>query len=175
QSPEVRELKARLRSLSGSFRKRDGRHKLQHDNIIYCSFRTKKLSVERHEAQRSAAERLTRFGITEADVKGKSLLDLGCHNGAVLLELSNFGPARGVGIEYDADKVELARDIASFSGLQNLRFEQSDIDKIDSETLGVFDIVFALAIENHVTDADRLYELLGKVTGQTLYFEGNGG
>lgn len=175
QSPEVRNLKARLRSSSGSFRKKDGRHKLQHENIIYCAFKTNRIKVDRHEAQRSAPERLVRFGIKESDVKGKSVLDLGCHNGAMLLELSNFNPVKGVGVEYDADKVALARDIASYSELSNLQFEQGDIDKIDPEALGVFDIVFALAIETHVTDAERLYEVLGKVTGQALYFEGNGG
>lgn len=168
------EFKERLRNTSRTFRKKEGRHTLKTDDVIYCAFGTDRFTVGRHEAQRSAPQRLTRFGLSRANVEGRSALDLGCHNGAMLMELTNLGPARGLGIEYDADKVAIAREIATYCGLNQLRFEQGDLDRLDADALGTFDIVFALAIEAHVLDADRLYALLGKVAGDLLCFEGNG-
>ena len=93
------DLKDRLRSASRTFRKKEGRHKLKSEDLIYCAFNTDRFTVGRDEAQRSASERLGRFGLTRANVEGRTALDLGCHNGAMLLELSNLGPASGLGIE----------------------------------------------------------------------------
>lgn len=169
------DLKDRLRSASRTFRKKEGRHKLKSEDLIYCAFNTDRFTVGRDEAQRSASERLGRFGLTRANVKGRTALDLGCHNGAMLLELSNLGPASGLGIEYDADKVALAREIATYCGLSDLRFEEGDVDQLEARALGTFDIVFALAIEAHVLNSEHLYELLGQVTGELLCFEGNAG
>lgn len=169
------QLKERLRAASRTFRKKEGRHTLKTEDVIYCAFDTDRFRVERSEAQRSAPERLARFGLNRADVEGRSVLDLGCHSGAMLLQLCNLGPAHGLGIEYDAEKVALAQEVAAYCGLTNLRFEQGDLDRLDAETLGTFDIVFALAIEGHVLDSERLYALLGRVTGDLLCFEGNAG
>lgn len=168
-------LKERLRAASRTFRKRGGRHVLKTGDVIYCAFGTGRLTVERHEAQRSAPARLARFGLSRAEVAGRTVLDLGSHTGAMLFELSNWGPASGLGIEYDEDKVRLAREISAWCGLGNLRFEQGDLDRLDTDTLGMFDIVFALAIEAHVRDPERLYALLGRVTCDLLCFEGNSG
>ncbi|MBX9452111.1 MAG: class I SAM-dependent methyltransferase [Mesorhizobium sp.] len=168
------EFKERLRDTSRTFRKKEGRHTLKSENVIYCAFGTDRFTVGRNEAQRSAPERLARFGLSRANVEGRSALDLGCHNGAMLMELTNLGPSHGLGIEYDAEKVAIAREIATYCGLNQLHFEQGDLDLLDAAALGTFDVVFALAIEAHVLDAGRLYALLGKVTGDILCFEGNG-
>ena len=109
------EFKERLRNTSRTFRKKEGRHTLKTDDVIYCAFGTDRFTVGRHEAQRSAPQRLARFGLSRANVEGRSALDLGCHNGAMLMELTNLGPARGLGIEYDArDRNLLRAEPASF-------------------------------------------------------------
>lgn len=167
-------LKNELRVASASFRKRGKRHFLATPDVIYCAFSTPALSVRRDEAQRDAARRLFRFGIGEPDVRGKRLLDLGSNNGAMLFELSSFGPASGLGVEFDPEKVDLARRIAVFAGLDTLEFRQADVDQLDATDLGPpFDVVLCLALEAHVQKPKRLYELLADLTRGKLYFEAN--
>lgn len=168
------QFKARLRDTSSSFRKKEGRHTLKSKGFIYCAFETDRFSVTREEAQRSAPRRLARFGLGAPDFAGRSALDLGCFCGSMLLQAAQMGLQRGLGLEYDSEKVELAKEIASHCGFDHLRFAQADIDGLEASELGTFDIVFALAIEAHVLDSARLYRLLGEVTGELLCFEGNG-
>ena len=61
----ARALKEELRAASASFRKGKSRHFLRTRGAIYCAFSTPALTVRREEAQRDAAQRLRRFGITE--------------------------------------------------------------------------------------------------------------
>ncbi|PBJ83621.1 hypothetical protein CMZ84_03785 [Lysobacteraceae bacterium NML93-0399] len=172
---KIDDLMERLLESSRSFRKRSGRHVLRTEDVVYCAFSTPGFSVPRALAQRDAARRLTRFGLDRSQVAGRTVLDLGCNAGAMLFELTNRGVLSGRGIEFDLDKVELAREISRLSQLTQLQFEQGDIDRVDAADLGLFDVVLALAIESHVLDQNRLLALLAEVTGQVLCFEGNAG
>jgi len=171
---ETDDIRARLLSASGSFRKKAGRHELRTKDVMYCAFSTPNFTVTPEESQRDATKRVAAFGLTREQVEGRTVLDLGSNAGAMLFEISNFNPAAGLGIEYDSDKVDLASEIAAYAEIPNLQFQAGDIDLLDAAAVGVHDIVFALAIEGHVQDPDRLYGLLGKVTGDILCFEGNG-
>jgi SAM-dependent methyltransferase len=167
------DIRTRLRGASGSFRKKDGRHELRTKNVMYCAFSTPNFTVAPKEAQRDAGKRVAHFGLTAENVRGKSVLDLGSNAGAMLFQLSNFAPRAGLGIEYDRDKVDLANEIAAHAAIPDVRFEQGDLDKLTAAEIGVHDIVLALAIEGHVNNPERLYRLLGEVTGEMLCFEGN--
>jgi SAM-dependent methyltransferase len=115
-----------------------------------------------------------RFGIVPDQVRGRRILDLGCNNGAMLFQLSNYGPARSLGIEYDREKVELAQRIAEFAAIDQLEFRVGDLDQMQATDMGgSFDIVLCLAIEAHVKNPAHLYELLAGVTRGRLYFEAN--
>ncbi len=169
----ARSLKDELRAASASFRKRDKRHFLATPDVIYCAFSTPAFAVVREEAQRDASRRLYRFGLGEADVRGKRVLDLGSNNGAMLFQLSNFGLASGLGVEFDAEKVDLARRIADFAGLAGLEFRQADVDELVAKDLGFpFEVVLCLALEAHVQKPKRLYALLGELTRGKLLLRG---
>jgi len=167
-------LTEELRSASASFRKKKSRHFLSTKDVIYCAFSTPGFSVPRNEAQRDAARRLEQFGVRPEDIRGKRVLDLGCNNGAILFQLSNHGPACGLGIEYDPEKVDLARRIAAFAGIERLEFRVGDLDALEARDIGApFDVVLCLAIEAHVQKPDHLYRLLAAVTQGVLLFEAN--
>lgn len=168
-------LKDELREASLSFQTHQKRHNCKAQKI-YTAFTVPHFFVGRDEAQRDAARRLVQFGITEETVAGRSVLDLGSNVGGILFELQNFKPASSLGVEYDAAKVAIARKVALYAGLKNIRFEQMDIDKLDPEQMGPpKDIVLCLAIDKHVKKPERLFWLLGRITAGTLYFEGNSG
>jgi 2-polyprenyl-3-methyl-5-hydroxy-6-metoxy-1,4-benzoquinol methylase len=167
-------LKDDLRRESASFRKKSARHRLRTRDVIYCAFSTPRFSVSREDAQRDAGRRLQRFGVVPDQVRGKRILDLGCNNGAMLFQLSNYAPARGLGIDYDAEKVKLARRIAEFAAVEHLEFRVGDLDHMQAADVGgPFDIVLCLAIEAHVKDPAHLYALLAATTRGRLYFEAN--
>lgn len=167
-------LKEELRAASASFRKKKSRHFLSTADVIYCAFSTPAFTVRRDEAQRDAARRLEQFGVRAEHIRGKRLLDLGCNNGAILFQLSNFQPAAGLGIEYDPEKVDLARRIAAFAGIERLEFRVGDLDALEPRDIGEpFDVVLCLAIEAHVQDPDHLYRLLAGITRGQLLFEAN--
>jgi SAM-dependent methyltransferase len=170
-----RALKDELRSASASFRKKRSRHWLSTKDVIYCAFSTPAFSVRREEAQRDAVRRLEQFGVRSEHVEGRRVLDLGCNNGAMLFQLSNYAPALGLGIEYDPEKVDLARRIAAFAGLKSLEFRTGDLDRLEAVDLpGPFDLVLCLAVEAHVRKPKHLYQLLAAVTRGKLLFEANG-
>ncbi len=173
-SATARQLKDELRDVSASFRKKKSRHFLSTRDVIYCAFSTPRFSVTRDEAQRDARRRLEQFGLRAESVRGKRVLDLGCNNGAMLFQISNYEPALGVGIEYDPEKIDLARRIASFAGIERIEFRVGDLDALDALAVGgPFDVVLCLAVEAHVQDPDHLYRLLADVTRGVLLFEAN--
>lgn len=150
------------------------RHSLSTERI-YGSFALPHLSVPATRAQRDSAKRFSRFGVGGDQLRGRTLLDLGCNAGAMTFAAQEFSPRSCLGIEYDIDKVGIANKIAKFCGLSTTEFRQGNVDLLSAEELGVHDVVFCLAIEAHVTEPDRLYRLLGQVTGDLLLFEGNAG
>ncbi len=140
----------------------------------YSSFSLPRLTVEPSEAQRNSARRFTRFQVTDDAFKGKRLLDLGSNIGGMIFESQRFSPMECLGIEYDADKVAVSNRVAVFTELEHVRFLENDIDYLSPQAIaGPYDVVFCLAIDSHVKKRKRLYKLLGEVTSEVLYFEGN--
>ena len=170
---QKKELMGRIINTSRSFKKKLTRHILKTPDVAYCSFETKNFVVGESISQRSSRKRIERFGINIDNIKGKTVLDLGCNCGAMLFQLSNYGIKAGLGIEYDADKVDIANEIARLSEISNLEFSQGDLDTMQPDKIGKFEVVLALAIEAHVNDREKLFDFISKVTKEVLYFEGN--
>jgi SAM-dependent methyltransferase len=168
-----RELKDQLREASLTFQAKNRRHTCDAQRT-YNSFTLKYLSIEPDVAQRRTHKRFEKFGILPADISSKTVLDIGSNIGGVLFELQKFGPQQCEGIEFDSNKVTIARRVAAFNGLNNVSFHNRNIDQTDVADIGkTFDVVFCLAVIEHVERRQHLYELLGKVTKGVLYFEGN--
>ncbi len=166
-------IKDELRNVTLEFQTVNHRHRIRSERI-YSSFSLPHLKVLPDEAQRDSAKRLARFGVNELNMSGASVLDLGCNTGGNIFESQKFLPARCRGVEFDMEKVTTATRIAVLNGLDNVVFTQGNVDYLSlNDVNGPYDIVFCLALIGHVKYPERLYELLGKVTSKTLYFEGN--
>jgi hypothetical protein len=101
-------------------------------------------------------------------------MDFGSNIGGMLFSIQKYNPRNCLGIEYDPDKVLVAQQIAAYNGLNNVKFIQGDIDLTNIQDLGgPRNVVFCLAVEAHVKNPKRLFELLSQATTEILYFEGN--
>ena len=171
------DMKARLKEVCSTFRTRRNiaRCHRTRAQATYGSFELPYFSVLPSEAQRDSSKRLNQFSISRDQIANKSILDIGCNTGSIIFELHKYDPKWCLGLEYDEEKVQVATEIAAYNGLNHVRFMQADVEKIRiGKISGPFDVVFCLALEAHVKDKKRLFSLLGEVTSETLYFEGNG-
>jgi 2-polyprenyl-3-methyl-5-hydroxy-6-metoxy-1,4-benzoquinol methylase len=169
----LKDFKERLRQTCLTFATKTTRHICRAERI-YSSFSLPYFGVNANETQRNSSIRLQDFGITKQSLGGKTVLDLGCNAGGMLFEMQKYSPGQCLGVEYDSEKVLIAQQIAAYNGLNNVKFIQADVDHTDAHQLsGPYDVVFCLALEKHIQNPPKLYELLSQVTREVLYFEGN--
>lgn len=100
-------------------------------------------------------------------------LDLGCGGGDVTIALAGMAPAGSVvGVDLDADKVEMARSEAAAAGIANVEFRTGDImePSFGDER---FELVYVRFVLTHLTDpaaaVANIVELLAP--GGTLVVE----
>jgi hypothetical protein len=166
-------LKHELREASLTFVRHKGRHVCKQGRI-YNTISLPGLEIGPEEAQRNCARRFEQFGLSESSLAGKRVLDLGSNIGGMLFQAQRYEPRECLGVEFDPPKVHVSRRVAAFCDIANVRFREGDIDTCTSYGLqGPYDTVLCLAVEGHVKDRPRLYRLLGEVTREVLYFEGN--
>ena len=167
-------LRSELLAVCATFRSLEHRH-WPRSRKIYSSFSLPLFEVSANEAQRDSTARLRRLGVTASNISNCSVLDLGCNNGGTLFELQKFEPRRSLGVDYDSDKVALANRLAALNGLNSVSFRQADVEEATVESLeGPYDVVFCLALVEHVRAQACLYQLLSEATKSVLFFEGNG-
>ena len=91
---------------------------------------------------------------------GAGCLDVGCGGGDVTLELARaVGPSgRVIGVDFDAEKIEIARREAAEHGFRNVTFELQDVSSW--EPVVPFDVVWARFLLTHVPDPATLLAAL---------------
>lgn len=152
----------------------EGRHKLKR-KLIYNTFDLKETQVDERNGQRNIEKRIKRFNIKAADISGKKILDLGSNIGGILLGLSKYDYKSALGLEYDLQKVELSNTIAAINSVNNVLFKQCDLESNDffEVVSEVYDVVFCLAVIEHLRDKETLLKRLHTITKEKLFLEGN--
>ena len=80
-----------------------------------------------------------------------TILDAGCGSGVFSYELAKRHPnAEVVGVELEQSLVDRANEVARRSGLDNVRFEQGDVTKLDQTE--AFDLIVSVDNFEHVED-----------------------
>ncbi|MGH4006901.1 MAG: methyltransferase domain-containing protein [Pseudonocardiaceae bacterium] len=94
---------------------------------------------------------------------GARCLDLGCGGGHVSVELAGLvGPTGSVvGVDIDAEIVDLARAAAAVRGLGNLEFRVGTADDLGD---GCYDLGYARFLLSHVADPQRVVNGLAALT-----------
>lgn len=103
---------------------------------------------------------------------GERFLDAACNGGYFAILLAERIPfvSEVVGIDIDADVFQVAQELARERHLTSIRFVQADLLANDLSEMGMFDMVTALHVLEHFTEADMylVLENLLKVTARRL-------
>ncbi|MGH7807922.1 MAG: class I SAM-dependent methyltransferase [Thermodesulfobacteriota bacterium] len=102
------------------------------------------------------------------DLKGASVLDIGCAEGFFCFEAKKRNAGRVVGLDLDRDRQNTATKLARVFGF-DVEFLQGSI--MDVENLGTFDFVLCLNILHHLTDPIAIIQRLVDMTRKRLVLE----
>jgi tRNA (mo5U34)-methyltransferase len=104
------------------------------------------------------------------DLRGKTVLDIGCNGGFYSLEMKRRGADRVVAIDSDPAYLEQARFAAEVSGLE-IEFHELDVYRIDT-LREKFDLVLFMGVLYHLRHPLLALDLLWEhVVGGTLIFQ----
>jgi len=171
----------KLYNISGTFftRKNDSdkRHSLQ-NKYIYSTFDLRYLSVDDKIGQRNIKKRIKQFEINLNNIKDKNILDIGSNIGGILCEITKMNPKSALGLEYDNEKVIISNQISALNKIDGkLNFIQQDVESLEfvSHFNEKYEVVFCLAVIEHLKNKEQFINKLGEICTEILYFEGNAG
>jgi SAM-dependent methyltransferase len=94
---------------------------------------------------------------------GMRLLDAGCGPGSITVGLAEaVAPGEVIGIDIAPEVLAPARALVRQRGLNNVRFQQGDVDALPFDD-ATFDAVFAHTLLEHVADGVRVLRELQRV------------
>jgi len=82
------------------------------------------------------------------DVAGKSVLELGCGNGSLLVHLVKWQPSQITGVDL-GESTEAARRNMGDTGYENYKIEQADLSTFSSSG---FDVVLCIGVLHHLAE-----------------------
>lgn len=103
---------------------------------------------------------------------GLRLLDLGCLEGGLALEMARHG-MEVVGVEGRRENYEKCALLKHYFGLPNLRFLHLDVRQLAPDTHGRFDVVLCCGLLYHLEDPFGFLALLHRLThrGSVLFVD----
>ena len=84
--------------------------------------------------------------LTEADIQGHDVLELGCGNGSLLLHTADWGPRQLVGVDLGSS-TSTARVNLQRAGFSNADVQQADLTRYESDG---FDLVYCIGVLHHL-------------------------
>ena len=87
------------------------------------------------------------FPITEEDVHGKNVLELGCGNGSLMVHMCDWHPARLDGVDL-GDSVTSAHENMSRLAFRNWQIHKADLVGYKGE--GSYDLVYSIGVLHHL-------------------------
>jgi SAM-dependent methyltransferase len=86
--------------------------------------------------------------ITKADVAGKEVLELGCGNASLLVHVTDWEPAKIVGVDL-GDSVRSARENLATTGFTRGEIQKRDLTQFESDG---FDVVYCIGVLHHLKE-----------------------
>jgi ubiquinone/menaquinone biosynthesis C-methylase UbiE len=125
---------------------------------------------------RLANARVSRSIAESFDFRGRSVLDLGCGDGAYTVEFPSLGVRKIVGVDPAAGAIEAARTRAQTLGVSDIvNFEVGNIYVLDEYLIsGSFDCIVIRGVLHHLPDPARAVAGLSAFKGTVVVLEPNG-
>jgi 2-polyprenyl-3-methyl-5-hydroxy-6-metoxy-1,4-benzoquinol methylase len=125
---------------------------------------------------RLANARISRSIAESFDFRGRSVLDLGCGDGAYTVEFPSLGVRKIVGVDPAAGAIEAARTRAQTLGVSDIvNFEVGNIYALDEYLIpGNFDCIVIRGVLHHLPDPARAIAGLSAFKGTVVILEPNG-
>lgn len=119
---------------------------------------------------RAVEEQLRGLAFALDQAKGRTVLDLGCAEGAIALEFARAGADRVEGFEIIAEHVEVARHLcAVVDAGERCTFRCVDLNKaVVSATHDGWDIVLALAVLHKLEDPAAVLRSFGNLARELV-------
>lgn len=89
--------------------------------------------------------------ITQKEIEGKSVLELGCGNGSLLVHLVKWQPSQITGVDLGSSTEAALRNMRQTS-YQNYEIVQADLTAFSS---GGFDVVFCIGVLHHLKNPGK--------------------
>jgi hypothetical protein len=109
--------------------------------------------------------------ILEADLRGRSVLDLGCNIGMNCYLAAERGARKVVGVEFSPKIASSAVRLNSFFAAP-CEFIAHDLSE-KLENIGRFDTVFCFSVVAHLKGSEGIAATIKQAAGKVLYFEGH--
>ena len=93
--------------------------------------------------------------------KGLKILDVGCGGGLVSECLARLGADSVLGLDASSDNIMIAR--THNTGLENLSYIHSTVEKLEREQQELFDCIVSLEVVEHVANAETFIQSLSKL------------
>ncbi|MEO5721184.1 MAG: class I SAM-dependent methyltransferase [Chthoniobacterales bacterium] len=98
--------------------------------------------------------------IRREDAEGRSILELGCGNGSLLLHCIRWHPSRLVGVDLGASVLSARQNLAE-TGAEGWEIIQADLTAFES---GGFDVVYCIGVLHHLQDPQAGFDAVVRNT-----------
>lgn len=131
---------------------------------LYCQINLEPLKYL--PAIRDPAKRFEQF---EIDVVGKTVIEVGCHIGALSFYAYQRGAKKVIGVDTNEDRINTALAIRDYNQIPDSKIEFKT--KLDPSDVG--DVVICCAVDDYVSDRFAFYDYLLSHTKNEFVIESN--
>jgi ubiquinone/menaquinone biosynthesis C-methylase UbiE len=93
--------------------------------------------------------------LAKEQIQGKTVLELGCGNGSLLVHMTKWNPSKLIGVDL-GDSVKSCNENMAMTGFKNYEIVKNDLVEFRSDEK--FDLTYCIGVIHHVKEAFKAFE-----------------